>query len=312
MNRLGYGCSALVGGRSRREARRLLEVAFDAGIRHFDVARVYGSGDAERILGEFAADKRDVLTIASKFGIRSRLSHRRATPVKTAVRALTRRSRRALRFVRRHARASVVAGAFTPSEMQASLAQSLAALGVDRLDLWLLHDCTADEWLDPPLHAALADVAERGLVDRIGTATSFDVTCEMFERNGTLPDVVQFEDSAAAAHAATFRARFGFSEIVTHGAFRHGFAALHGRLAADDDLASRWQDRLGVDVRSEQELAALTLATLLDANPDGVVLVSSGTEERIRANARVADEQPFARDQLDEFRRLVGGLETRT
>ena len=52
---IGFGCSNLFGGKTREEGLRLLEVAYDCGIRHFDVARYYGFGDAEGLLGEFGA-----------------------------------------------------------------------------------------------------------------------------------------------------------------------------------------------------------------------------------------------------------------
>jgi D-threo-aldose 1-dehydrogenase len=48
---LGFGCAALM-GRGERHAQRLLETAFDAGIRHFDLAPLYGQGDAEKALEE--------------------------------------------------------------------------------------------------------------------------------------------------------------------------------------------------------------------------------------------------------------------
>ena len=45
--RLGYGCSSIMGALGRRQSLRLLEAAYDAGIRHFDVAPMYGYGEAE-------------------------------------------------------------------------------------------------------------------------------------------------------------------------------------------------------------------------------------------------------------------------
>ena len=49
--RLGYGTSGLHGGLSKRPSLRLLEAAFDAGVRHFDTAPMYGLGDSEAIGG---------------------------------------------------------------------------------------------------------------------------------------------------------------------------------------------------------------------------------------------------------------------
>ena len=67
--RLGFGCADLFREPSRARRQRLLETAFDHGIRHYDVAPMYGLGQVEQALGRFARGKRDRLVIATKFGI---------------------------------------------------------------------------------------------------------------------------------------------------------------------------------------------------------------------------------------------------
>src|SRR5665213_3755850 len=69
--RLGFGGAGLMGRLSERESLRLLETAYDAGIRHFDVAPSYGHGMAERCLGKFLRGKIDQVTVATKYGILS-------------------------------------------------------------------------------------------------------------------------------------------------------------------------------------------------------------------------------------------------
>ncbi|MDX6643271.1 MAG: D-threo-aldose 1-dehydrogenase, partial [Solirubrobacteraceae bacterium] len=56
---LGFGCAELYRAASAAERRRLLETAHSLGIRHFDVAPMYGLGLAERELGGFARGRRD-------------------------------------------------------------------------------------------------------------------------------------------------------------------------------------------------------------------------------------------------------------
>ena len=67
--RLGYGCSSIMGALGRRQSLRLLEAAYDAGIRHFDVAPMYGYGEAESCLGEFLQRHPGQLTVTTKYGI---------------------------------------------------------------------------------------------------------------------------------------------------------------------------------------------------------------------------------------------------
>ena len=50
---LGFGTAAIMGRLSRRRGLAALERAHAAGIRHFDTARSYGWGEAERVVGIF-------------------------------------------------------------------------------------------------------------------------------------------------------------------------------------------------------------------------------------------------------------------
>lgn len=67
-SRLAFGTSRLhyVGQADRQ---RLLALAVDCGICHFDTAPVYGDGLAERELGRFLKGRRSGLLIATKYGV---------------------------------------------------------------------------------------------------------------------------------------------------------------------------------------------------------------------------------------------------
>src|SRR5437016_952206 len=66
---IGFGCADLFRQPSRASRRRLLEAALDAGIRHFDVAPMYGLGLGEGELGRFVRGRRERIVVATKFGI---------------------------------------------------------------------------------------------------------------------------------------------------------------------------------------------------------------------------------------------------
>lgn len=51
-----------------RESKRIIDRAFELGIRHFDTANAYVDGASERILGQSLAKKRDAVVIATKCG----------------------------------------------------------------------------------------------------------------------------------------------------------------------------------------------------------------------------------------------------
>ncbi|PAT42416.1 hypothetical protein CK621_09600 [Vandammella animalimorsus] len=51
-------------------ARRLLDIAIDAGVNFFDTADVYSDGESERVLGEAMRGRRDRLILSTKTALR--------------------------------------------------------------------------------------------------------------------------------------------------------------------------------------------------------------------------------------------------
>lgn len=124
---LPYGLSARQPDAA--EAARTLDAAWDAGLRRIDCARAYGAAEAR--VGDWLRARRRRPIIASKI-----LS------------------------------LAAVADADAGAALGDSLAQSLAALGLDRLDYLLLHD--AADLRRAPVRDALLAARERGLAAEIG------------------------------------------------------------------------------------------------------------------------------------------------
>jgi aryl-alcohol dehydrogenase-like predicted oxidoreductase len=57
-----------VGSSNGAEARRLVDLALDAGVNAFDTANLYSRGDAERVLGEALVGRRDRALVFTKAG----------------------------------------------------------------------------------------------------------------------------------------------------------------------------------------------------------------------------------------------------
>jgi aryl-alcohol dehydrogenase-like predicted oxidoreductase len=62
------GCASLLGRYSKRDSINMLDHAYSEGIRHFDVARSYGYGEAETLLGRLTS-KEEGVKISTKFGV---------------------------------------------------------------------------------------------------------------------------------------------------------------------------------------------------------------------------------------------------
>ncbi len=128
ISRIGFGGAPIGDIRkapSEAEARRLLEAAWHAGIRYYDVAPLYGMGLSERRIGDFLREKpRDEYVLSTKAG-------RLLVPDRAA--AMERYGdMRALPFR--------PVFDFSYDAIMRSYEHSLQRLGLERIDILYLHD----------------------------------------------------------------------------------------------------------------------------------------------------------------------------
>jgi aryl-alcohol dehydrogenase-like predicted oxidoreductase len=304
---LGFGCSQLMGPKTRDEAYRLLAAAYDAGIRHFDVARSYGCGDAEGVLGEFLRGRRDTVTITSKFGIQPpKFASKQRFIVQTA-----RRVMRFAPFVRkaisRRAANMVVRGQFSVEEARKSLETSLQALRTDCIDVYLLHDCQPEDCKDAALLAFLEGAVKSGKIGSFGVGTKAEPAAAIIDSSAQFAHVVQFDNSVFSQTASKVPVS-GDRRILTHGALV-GFHGLRGHLDAHPARAADWSKDLGVDCRDPNALAALMLNYAAHSTNGATVIFSSTSAANIARNASALRESSFSAAQLDRFAAHVAKVE---
>jgi D-threo-aldose 1-dehydrogenase len=287
LSRLGFGTAGLMARLGRRESVRLLEIAHDSGITHFDTARAYGFGEAESALGDFLATRRGAVTVATKLGM---LPPPRSRALQGA-KALGRVGARALPvlrpLLRRGAQSMAKSGAFEPLAARASLETSLRELRVDTVDVLLLHECRPADLETEGLLAFLEQVVAEGKVRAFGIGTDRASTAAIVASRPEFAPIVQVRQTVADP---ALELPHGVG-LITHSAVVPLVEAVSERARADG-----W---------SRETVGRLLLAGALRANRAGVVLFSSTDEGRIRANAALADEaEPWAED-LERLARLV-------
>lgn len=281
--RLGFGCSGLMGGLSERESLHLLETAYDCGIRHFDVAPSYGHGMAERCLGNFLRGKIDNVTVTTKFGI---LPPRNASVLEIARGALQPIARK-FPAVRRRL-ASAAAGLksevhFSAAEARRSIEASRRNLGIEHIDILLLHEATADDLDGSDLLPFLREMRQQGAIRAFGIGSERARAEDVWEKHRDYCQVVQSEWwplELTPSFLGAFR--------IFHRAMSGALGTLRIEFERDTAMCRRWSGVLDADLQNSNIVTAVLLQAALFSNPAGLILFSSRSPEHIRTNAQGA------------------------
>jgi aryl-alcohol dehydrogenase-like predicted oxidoreductase len=283
---LGFGCAYLIGGFNAPAARRMVDRVFEMGLRHFDVAPLYGGGFAEDVLGAALQGRRDRVSIATKVGL-----PRPARTLSTMARSLLAPLRaRFQRLARASGEGPPGRGRFDLPFVEASVSESLRRLRTERLDLLLLHEVDAEDVSD-----ALAAFLERGRSEgrfgAIGVGAARERCEAIAARFPGLFDVWQYSWSPLDAQPPQIAP--GGAHVL-HRTVMRALAPLAERVAGDRAFAARASAATGLDLARREELSPALIAASIAANPGGLVLAASRSQARMESNIAAVTDPRYA------------------
>ena len=195
---LGFGGATLTNLRSLNEILRLLDLAFDSGIRHFDTAPLYGQGYSEVIYGKFLKDKRKQITLTTKFGLgedneTEKIPVNLILPLNYLVKSIKKKIGKST-----PENTQVYSGLpyrkIEKSSIQKSFEKSLKRLKTDYVDYFLLHE-GIPSFLTEEAWAYLQQLKKENIVRNIGMGTNvFDIKT-LNTNDIALWDVLQYDYS---------------------------------------------------------------------------------------------------------------------
>lgn len=305
--RLGFGCGSLMRLPSRRRRQALLAEAFEQGIRHFDVARMYGLGAAEGELGRFAKGRRDEIAIATKFGIEPGGGIGRLAPLQAPARALLGRFPALRAGVKRNEGALHTPRRYDAASACASLETSLRELGTDYVDVLFVHDPAAVELPDmDELVGALEGLREAGRIRAWGV--SGEAGPALLLGTGWPQCVPQLRNDIFSFDSPQIS---GKVPPIYFGVLAEAVGRIRGRLLADEELRTSWRQTIGLDCADAKVLARLLLQDGLDRNRAGGAIFATTQPQRIGEAVAAASalRGQAAPAPLAEFRRLVAAVD---
>jgi D-threo-aldose 1-dehydrogenase len=287
--RIGFGCAGLMQDVSSQRRQQVLAAAFDEGIRHFDIARMYGLGAAEGELGKFAHGRREDMIIATKFGIEAGLAPGRLARFQGPARALIARYPRLRTYVKRRSEMLHRAGRYDAATARKSLETSLRELRTDYVDLFFLHGPTSPDiaYLSDTC-AYLEDALQAGYLRAWGVAGE-EAPC--LEIMNSLPSstILQIRNDILD------RPRPDATDLkpgITYGILSRALDLIVTHVAGSATRRERWLRAVGVDCGSSDTVATLLQRDALARNHNGVVLLSTTHPERLMALRALFEHGP--------------------
>lgn len=316
--KLGFGTSGLMGAAITNWGRlRLLECAFDQGIRHFDTAPLYGVGEAEIVIGQFAQRRRSDITITSKFGLPPtpiptylrpikpilRYANRRFPSLNTSAKKL-RTLRDALRPAKGTARVPTQETAKGPSTLydlnllESELNQSLKKLKTDYIDFYLFHEGqlrdVGEELLDK-----LSSLVKDGKIKEYGLASGRHTSQSVIAAYPNFSGVIQTNHCFDHLDDGLNRA----GNLFVHSIFNQPFYHEIQRVAeTNPEYVARSLERIGLSTDIEYAAQSMCLNAALHYEACSKVVFSTSKVDHILANIKRISNT-FNYSEFDSFYR---------
>jgi len=262
-----------------RMASAALEEAWNQGVRCFDTAPHYGAGLSERRLGDFLRKHGSgQATVSTKVGRRLRVAN-----YGVAVPPAEFAGEEGLIRIRDYSAEGV----------RRSLEESLERLGIDRVDVLLVHD--PEEFLDEACAGAfpaLVELREAGVVGAIGAGMNLcaplerivsevDIDCVLIAGRYTLLD-------QEAAERLLPLCRIHGVSVLAGGVFNSGvladpqFGSYFDYLPADSDIIERARSISAVCSRYNVPLGAAAIQFALRHEAVSAVVIGARSDSEVR------------------------------
>lgn len=281
---IGFGCASLGSRISPRQGLQALERAYDTGVTWYDVAPAYGAGEAEGLIGQFIAGKRDKVIVCTKVGLAPPNRNSLMKAIYTVARPAAAMAKGLRKAFRKMPSTRNQKMELTAELIETSMARSLTRLKSDYVDVFALHDPDPAEVTRHEVLMALEKLVTSGKARSLSVAGKAPAC---LAGAPLLPyGIFQTADDPADNVLERLRAAAGRPiGTVTHSVL--GIDGMRDRFIEKILVHAGAQKRMaraGYEGAVEKMAAELLLDRAFASNPDGVVLMSMFAERHLAAN----------------------------
>ena len=193
---------------------------------------------------------------------------------------------------------------FSEEHCRLSLETSLGQLGLEAVDILLLHEPEADDLVDPGMEDCLQNWQQQGLIGAYGISGLREPTISLYSQRPRLaPHILQLEDDLigqplithlpSSKQSPQMRGRFG--------RIRSSLLPIQQSFKAVPQLKRHWSDRLNLDLTDPSALVAVLLGAAIAKFPGDLLLFSSTDPYRLRRIVSLLQAPPWDTTQVIAF-----------
>ncbi|MCT0233414.1 aldo/keto reductase [Synechococcus sp. CS-1327] len=285
------------------DRQRLLDIAVDHGIRHLDVARLYGLGLAEGELSCLLRRHPGALSVATKFGLGEAGPPSGAAQRQGGLRRLLILVPALRSLAKQIHRSHLLARNFSTDHCRQSLHTSLSQLGLEAVDLFLLHEPSPADLIPAELGDTLQELQRQGLIGSYGLSGDWSDCLNLLATRPCLAGGwLQWEDDLlnpappfAPLHSGQ-PARYG-----RFGRIRCSLHTIRQYLAAVPQLQRHWSERLNCSLAEDVVLGAALLGASMASDPEALLLYSTTDPVRLARTLALLNDPPWNASEAIAF-----------
>ena len=297
--KLGFGCAPVMGRVGKKKSLYAMDMSYELGVRHFDVARSYGYGEAEGVLGQFIKQKREKLTITTKFGINPPENQKLFSIIKPVARVMLEKFPSLRSKIPDKVEPMITSGLFSKENAKRSLDNSLRALKTDYVDLFMLHDCNSKNDFSDDLLTFMELLIQEGKIKDWGIATDLKTIGELFPILDVKPGVIQYENNLWCVEDMPNKDLLGIHSIL-HSPFGGIKRNSIANKLSTNDLIINWGKKENLEI-NHQKISNYFLEAAIFLSNDSIVLCSMFDKYHINQNIKALKSPNLSIRQVREF-----------
>ncbi len=289
-----WGLSGAYGPVTDSVFGQTIDAALEEGVNAFDVAPLWGNGEAERKLGEHLKGRRDEVRLITRAGVQVEDGQ--------------------------------VVNHYDVDSLEDDCEQSLERLGTDWVDLWMIHDPPEEVMLDAKTYDLAQRLQAEGMIRAFGVSTSRVDVARAAISSGVdavcMPVHLLHADDLRSLHDDLAQSGCG---VLARSPLCHGLLAgrwtEYRRFSGDDHRAARWTaSALSARVRAVGQLrymvrgdvknlaSAALRFVLAQKYVASAVLGARRPAQVIGAASWVGDAPYLPQEDIDRIPQMLAGV----